>query len=363
MITEKKNQHYLPKFYLKNFSFQDNKKQLGVFNIFNQIYIQKAKLKTQASKNFFYGYDGQIEDGLANIEGHLAKVIADIIRDNTLPSRYSKAHYNLLLFVTLTDLRNPVKIENIKKMVEQAKDKVLEIDPNTDLEKLFPNINHEDYIKMSLASTLPTSNNMLDLDYKILTNKTDIPFITSDYPIVKYNQFLEKNNWQHGKTGYGLVGLQIFIPLNSEDILLFFDSNIYKVGNRKQKIINITDKSDIDQLNILQFVNCFKTIFFNENASEQYIRSLLKKSKNFNRANISRAELSYLFEQGEDVNKTITPEQRNLIVFGSTDCEVKLNIKGIKIHSKGKSYKFTNSVAQLRPHAEQLIKLEESSDG
>lgn len=349
MITEKKNQHYIPKFYLRNFSYQGNKKQLGVFNIFNQIYVQKAKLKTQGSKNFFYGIDGKIEDELANIEGQLAKVLKNIIQDKTLPSKYSAAHHNLLFFVTLTDLRNPVKIENIKNMVEQTKDRILEIDPKTDIKKLLPDINHEDFIKMSLSNIPSSSNNMLDLDYKILINKTNIPFITSDYPIVKYNQFLEQKNWKLGKTGYRLVGLQIFIPLNAEITLLFFDSNIYKVSNRKQKILNITKKSDIDQLNILQFVNCFETIFFDENASEVYIKCLYQNSKKFKRANVSKAELSYLFRKGDDEDKIIKQGQKNLIVFGSSDCEIKLKIDGIKIHSKGKSYKFTLSTAQLRP--------------
>lgn len=53
MPTDKKNQHYIPKFYLRNFSYDGNKNQIGVFNIFNNIYVQQAKLKTQGSKNFF----------------------------------------------------------------------------------------------------------------------------------------------------------------------------------------------------------------------------------------------------------------------------------------------------------------------
>jgi len=72
MKTDKKNQHYVPKFYLRNFSFQNNKKQIGVFNIENEFYFLKAKLKTQGSKNFFYGSDGVIEDSLSLIEGELS---------------------------------------------------------------------------------------------------------------------------------------------------------------------------------------------------------------------------------------------------------------------------------------------------
>lgn len=360
MFTEKKNQHYIPKFYLRNFSYMNNKKQIGVFNIFNQLFIQTAKLKTQGSKNFFYGYDSKIEDGLADIEGTLAEVINGLINKNSFPIRFSQGHNNLLIFVTLTDLRNPVKIQNTKKMIEQGKEKLLEMDPNTDVNKLIPIANHEDIIKLSLSKTIKMSDIMLDLDYKLLLNQTNRPFITSDYPIVKYNQFLEQKKWSHSKTGYGLVGLQIFIPLNSQKTLLFFDPRIYKVGDKKKKILNISNETDVDQLNILQYINCFKTIFFDENASELYINKLFTKSKNYKRANIFKATLSYLFKEGDDQKRIIESGQKNLIAFGSSDCAIKLSINGIKIHSKGKKHKLNLKVAQLRPHAERLIKLEEN---
>ncbi|MDA3844285.1 MAG: DUF4238 domain-containing protein, partial [Candidatus Kapabacteria bacterium] len=61
MKTEKKNQHYIPKFYLRNFSYQRNNKQIGVYTLKNNLFIQTGKLKKQASKNFFYGSDGEVE--------------------------------------------------------------------------------------------------------------------------------------------------------------------------------------------------------------------------------------------------------------------------------------------------------------
>ena len=92
-----------------------------------------------------------------------------------------------------------------------------------------------------------------DLDVKILINKSNIPFITSDNPIVKYNQFLEERKWNGSKTGFGLVGLQIFVPLNQYITLIFYDSSIYKIGNRKQIKIEINRNDEIQQLNLLQY--------------------------------------------------------------------------------------------------------------
>ena len=91
MTTKKKNQHYIPKFYLKNFSFENNNKQVGLFNVNNQKFIQRAKLKTQGSKNFFYGSDGFIEDSLALIENTIAKTIKRIILSGKLPKKNTKS--------------------------------------------------------------------------------------------------------------------------------------------------------------------------------------------------------------------------------------------------------------------------------
>ena len=78
-MTEKKNQHYLPKFYLRNFSYYNNEKQIGLYNIFNSFFIHQAKLKTQGSKNFYYGKDGIIENFLSEHEGRFAKIVKEII--------------------------------------------------------------------------------------------------------------------------------------------------------------------------------------------------------------------------------------------------------------------------------------------
>lgn len=357
MITNKKNQHYVPKFYLRNFSFLGNNKQIGVYNLNNKKYISQAKLKTQGSKRFFYGHDGKIEDDLADIEGFLSKTINNIIRTRDLPKKDTQEHTSLLGFVSLTDLRNPVRINEMKNMFKQMEEEILKLDPNADLAKLIPQLDHEEHIELSLSMIKETIENTKDLEYKILINETSYPFITSDFPIVKYNQFLEKKKWRNSKTGYGIVGLQIFIPINNNIIIIFYDSGIYKVGTRRQKVIPITKKEDIDQLNILQFLNCNSTIFFNEKASENYLKNLHNESLKFKKANEPQSELSYIVREEEPgiIKKS---EKENLLILNSSDCEINLNISGIKMHSKGKNHRLNNTMSQLRKHPEKLRKQE-----
>lgn len=352
-MTEKKNQHYIPKFYLRNFSYQKNKKQIGIFNINNQFFFQTAKLKSQGSKNFFYGYDGVIEETLANIEGFLSQTLNEIIESKIIPNKNSDRHIKLLSFITLTDLRNPIRIEGFKMKLKDMKENLLKLDPNVDVEKFVPNPTHEEVVELMLSNFVEMIDFISDLDYKLLINKTKKPFISSDFPIVKYNQFLEQKKWQHSKSGFGTVGLQIFVPLNSELTLMFFDSEIYKVGDKRKKFLELQNQIDVDSLNILQFINCFETIYFDEKASEDYIKSLALISKKYKRANISRSKLTYLIKKGENEEEVLKGKQ-NMMILGSTDCECNLKILGIKVHDNGKVYKFDTSVAQLRKNCKKL---------
>jgi hypothetical protein len=213
-----------------------------------------------------------------------------------------------------------------------------------------PSISHEEAISLTLSGIPSVVESMLDLSVKMLQNKSTNPFITSDFPIVKYNQFLEMKKWNHSKTGYGITGLQIFIPLNDELCLIFFDSMIYKLGNKKDFKISITDNTDIDSLNILQFTNCLENVYFSDKASIEYIKKLKYESQKFKRANLIESKTNFLFENGK------IPEKENLIIMGTSENQINLKVKWIKVHSLGKEKQLTDSVAQLRDWPLALMK-------
>jgi len=347
-MTEKKNQHYIPKFYLRNFSYHANEKQIGLYNIFNSIFIRQAKLKTQGSKNFFYSKDGQVEDYLSVLEGNFAKIVKNIISNQRLPKKLSDEHFELLSFIIFTDLRNPVRIESMKGMFSDMEKRLIELDENVNVEKFVPKMSHKDTIEMSFSMIPDLILNIADLDYKLLINETKTPFISSDFPVVKYNQYLELKEWQQSKTGFATVGLQIFIPLNHKLVILIFDSSIYKVGNRKQKCVPINQITSVNEINKLQFINCFETIYFDEKISEDYIRNLHEASKKFKRANQSKSELSYIIREGEDYKELISRKQ-NLMILNSSDCETNLKVEVIKIHSNGQAHKLNSTISRKFP--------------
>lgn len=356
MRTDKKNQHYVPKFYLRNFSIELNNNQIGLFNIFSELYVEKGKLKTQGCKNFYYGEDGILENMLSNIEGYLATEIREIIDRFELPKKGSSGHENLLHFIALMDLRNPTLIDYIRNSKELLRDRLLDAHKDADVKSLVPEISHEEAIGISLSNLVEVVRNLKDLDFKLLINETKYPFITSDFPIVKYNQFLEKKKFPHGKTGYGNIGLQIFIPISPKLIILFYDAKIYKVGFKKQRNLTIKSTNDINNLNVLQFLNSYNIVYFNHEVSKKYIHEICYTSKKFKKANIPKSELTYIIKPGDKPLKNPSNMDKNLIIIGSTDCEINLDLAAITIHKLGKKKVLLNSLAQVRQYSENRMK-------
>lgn len=352
--TDKKNQHYIPKFYLRNFSYNNNQKQIGVFNLAREFYHQTAKLKTQGSKSYFYGYDGKIEDALGKIESRISPIIKNIVDADTLPDKNSSAHFTLLTFIVLTHLRSPIALQSIQGMDKEMSRRIEQLSPEIDKEKYIPKMSHQEQVAFALSMVKDIIPILIDLDFKIISNKSTRPFISSDFPIVRYNQFLEQHNWERGTTGYGTVGLQVFLPLNSNKMLIIYDSGVYKVGFKKRNILELHQDREIDDLNVLQFLNSFETIFFDQHANEEYIRRIHEKSKNFYRAHREHSKLLYAHKLGSRYLIDESKKEKNLILTGTTECNTDLKISGVKIHSKGKKTELGNSAVIMRPKVKSI---------
>ncbi|MEG2335759.1 hypothetical protein [Chryseobacterium sp.] len=109
----------------------------------------------------------------------------------------------------------------------------------------------------------------------------------------------------------------------------------------------------MDSLNTLQFVNCFETVYFGEKANADYIKKIANVSTKYKRANVTKSTMSYIIKDRKN-EKEILDGKHNLMILGSTDCECKLQITGIKIHDNGKNYKLDASVVQERKHSKAI---------
>ena len=77
--NENRNQHYVPKCYLRNFS--DGDKFIATFLHSKDIFIKEAGLDSVAFKEYLYGKDLVIENILKKLEGDWAEAFKAIIAD------------------------------------------------------------------------------------------------------------------------------------------------------------------------------------------------------------------------------------------------------------------------------------------
>ena len=127
------------------------------------------------------------------------------------------------------------------------------------------------YLGMA-TSALPI---LTDLKYKLLVNRTDVEFVTSDNPVVLYNQLFSFDQ-TGSNTGWGSKGLQVFFPIGPELGIILFDSYVYSVGNRNKPVVDIELRRDVYQVNRLQMVSALENIYFRDtgqNVESQYRRA------------------------------------------------------------------------------------------
>lgn len=254
---ETKNQHYVPQFYQRNFSNDD--KNIGAYVLEKSKYIPTAPIKTQSSGDYFYSDNMKIEKTLGSMEGMANKVIKKIL-EAPLERLSKEDEYTLYVFTMLQAGRTNFQIDLIKEsanlFVRNTLKKIIELKREYGDADEVADITDEiiDRVElkfnsvgmMALGTQAQLVNTCIDLDYKIIINKTDKAFMTSDNPAVIYDVFMERMKQIYA---LGSRGLMIYLPLSPHVAVLYYDSQCYKVGDRKKRYVIINSVKDIDELN------------------------------------------------------------------------------------------------------------------
>jgi len=339
-MPDKKKQHFVPRFYLKNFSLNSSGRTIGIFNLSSAKFIPSGSLKDQAYKDYFYGRDATIEDAFCELEGVAAKIIQNILAQHSTPLSGSKEHYALLTFIIFLSARTVYRVdelnEAVDKFIKAVLSKDLSISPYLDKGRF--SLTQPTHMALSEAALcLPLT---FDLCFKLVINKTKEPFITSDHPVVLYNQFLEPRKKYGNNTGLACKGQEIFLPLSPRHLIIFFDRDIYKVGNKSEKSIEVATDSDVRALNLIQCISADKNLYFNEEISEIHIRQLVNQSEQQRRK--TRANI-------DEFMGTNNEEERRLLVHMYTsDIRCSLSLSFIHILKKAKQYALGDRVIHVR---------------
>jgi hypothetical protein len=351
----KKNQHFVPQFYLRHFSKPPNYKSIGVWNIDGNKFASNAAIKKQACKKYFYDNNGVFEDSLSRIEWGSSLVLTEIINTHKLPESNQDAHLILLIFLVNQAERTSYAAD----MVNESIDKLLRVtfrqdkSTNAYLSNSKIELERPTTYLLNIASKLFPI--IADLGIKILKNNTEIKFITSDNPVVKYNQFMALKKWPGGHTGWAAIGLQVFYPIHPNLCLVFFDKNIYRFGHRQRKLIEINNINDIEQINKLQYLNAYRNIYFNPTVKEPYIKNL--HDSNIQNRKAHKVLVREYYEISPQRSKTI----KSLVSIHQRNIVANLSLTFCSLLKKAKKFELGPSMANYRNP--ELLRIVESTLG
>lgn len=278
MRTVTKNQHYVPQSYLKCFS-PDNS-SIGTLCIEEGRCIEKAPIKGQAKKEWFYDRNNEIENSFSEVEGVFLQNRQSIAQNpqNKLTCYQWEVMYQDMIIQLMRTL-NMANIVNSK--AKTRTDLIWKHNNNPLIRELadITTVKIPNAIIHAMHTFCQHPYILLDLKWKLLINNTERPFITSDNPVSLYNQFLEKRN--SNLCGLAAAGLQAFYPLMPQLGVLYYDGEIYKCGVSKRHFVEI-NRSDVFHLNRLSSLNATNSVYYNpELVNSIYVKDVVSSIKNY----------------------------------------------------------------------------------
>lgn len=341
-MANKKRQHYVPQFYLRAFSTDVSDKLIRLYHLPTDKYVKAAPIKTQAYEDGFYG-QVEIEDFLSVIEEKAAEVIGRIIQHEELPTRLSPGHYSLAVFVLFQHMRTASAVDSLEESTSKIVKQVASHEPELTDHLDDVSVGFDNSPAVCLDAALTAHPLMFDLRYKLLRNRTSQPFITSDHPVVFYNQYLERRNPLASNTGVACLGLQIFLPLSPRYQIVFFDSDVYKVGGRKLRnmLVDVNLQNDVEALNTLHVANAYEHVYIDDTMDIWTLRRIIKRACRF-RGSENTVVREYEGETGED------GRQESLFHFNKVDIRMGLKLHCVNIPKHVRERKLGNHLVHVR---------------
>jgi hypothetical protein len=258
----KNKHHYVPRFYLN--SFASEPRRVHIFHLAGWKAIRSGGIKDQCYKHKLYGATDDLENILSEMEGKISPIIKFIInadaRRFVLDDEQNKW---LRIFIGLQTTRTITAANKIN----EGTDKLVKLifskqaqDKGIDLSKV--RISSTNPLALSMRNFPIIAADLDDLVSHLLINDTSHNFVTSDNPVVFYNQYCER--LEGGRIGATCRGLQIFIPLSPSRLLLLYDAKVYKLNDKNGNVTRLNAHDDVFALNLICGSHARDVILFSD---------------------------------------------------------------------------------------------------
>ncbi len=291
----KKVHHYIPRFFLRNFS--SNGKSIWKYVKDKKLFISNSSISKTWGNYKFYWDDLYVEDFLAKIEYNASIVISKIIKEVKIPSKNTSEYFYLIMFTIQMFFRIPKNLEYSKiKGRDFCKNCISE-----DNKETINKFSFEMWRQKIIESIYLFSPSLFDLSPKILLNKTSIPFISWDSITIPINYLfneklrreINKNfKWTSLKMekwfcwGFLMKGYCLVFPISEKIWIILVDDLSYKwLG--KTDLISLNE-SNMFYLNKILLEQAINEIYFWESVNNKAFFDVLDKKTKFKKLNFLR---------------------------------------------------------------------------
>lgn len=273
-MAEKKNQHYVPQSYLRNFSA--DKKNLWILNLktHNSYY---GPIKTQASLPYFYSKNIEVEDYLSNVEKDGIKVINMLLDDSYRKlNEFEFASLCKYMILQLARTKNMAD-----KMAYFLNDKLRHMFME---QSYIEHLDNHLLFKFEYPSLLGLHyylNHMVsffDLEMKVIEIDTTMVehFVTSDNPVYIFNPYYQQIFGRCLSINLYQAGLIVYFPISPFKAICLYDKEMYQVGETNSDVVNLCLKQDIISLNFMIAFSAKNSVFYKNESDVNIINNDVK---------------------------------------------------------------------------------------
>jgi len=268
-MASNKNQHFVPRCYLRPFTSDANQKTINLYNIDRLSSIYGAPIKSQCSRDYFYGSDDRLEKAIQAVEGGYAGELPELLQYRTPIG--PKARVILPRFWFLQHTRTEAASQRLVSMSIDA-------DSLIGHESESFKVEIKQAVLFALRAYAESIDALDDLKIVLVKNCTSTPFITSDDPAIIVNRWLHNNKLVMGP-GYGVAaaGLICILPLSPTVCCVMYDGDIYSIQN-SDNWIEARSTEDVDSINNMQYLNCAANLYFHDKNDSSLFRLLRERT-------------------------------------------------------------------------------------
>lgn len=348
-MADNKRQHFVPKYVLRHFSADASAKQIDLFHIPSKKMIKGASLREQCYRDYFYGDNLEFEKNLSVIEGVQANLLRELIQSKRISGLKIP---EIPLFLAMQYGRTLRSAEDQSDRIEAIAKLYLSGSFEEDILRSV-RIRVENSSMLSTATAIKTSPLLYDLKQVVIENKTKIPFVISDHPVVITNWFCRRRFPSNHGTGFAVAGLQILMPISPKFSLMLLDAGTYRIADEFGHVM-LTKGKDAHRLNALQWLNADKVIYVPQGLEETQLKSLIMTTGRKDR----RFELTRADKLADDSGFSVTDKDEyaaptegaksEMVVIGGTKPAKDIRFSALDLKSRPQFFDDGSMASPLR---------------